>query len=454
MLKTLRNAFAIPDLRKKIFFTLLIVVVFRLGAAVPVPFLDPSVLKAYVQGVSAGEGGTGLVSYLSNLSGGAFENATLFTMGITPYINSSIIMQLLTVAIPALERMQKEEDGRKKIAALTRYVTIVLGLVQAFAYYMFIKGSGALMKVDGAFYQNFYVPAVIILVITAGTALMMWFGEQINQFGLGNGISMLLFASIVARGPTAFYTMYYYLRDGIAGISGNGDVTKLIYVPAITILFLGVVAFIVFMNSAERRIPVQYAKRVVGRKVYGGQSTHMPIKINMSGVMPLIFASSILMVPSTLSGLIYGSDPTRMRDGVMTGDLFWYKTLNFFHSNSYVYSGLTFLLVLAFAYFYVAIQYNPVEMANNLRKNSGTVPGIRPGKPTSDFISKIISRITLIGALLLSVVAILPNLLSAIFKVNLGMGGTSIIILVGVALDTVQALESQMLMRHYKGFLE
>jgi len=454
VLKTLRNAFAIPDLRKKIFFTLLIVVVFRLGAAVPVPFLDPSVLKAYVQGVSAGEGGTGLVSYLSNLSGGAFENATLFTMGITPYINSSIIMQLLTVAIPALERMQKEEDGRKKIAALTRYVTIVLGLVQAFAYYMFIKGSGALMKVDGAFYQNFYVPAVIILVITAGTALMMWFGEQINQFGLGNGISMLLFASIVARGPTAFYTMYYYLRDGIAGISGNGDVTKLIYVPAITILFLGVVAFIVFMNSAERRIPVQYAKRVVGRKVYGGQSTHMPIKINMSGVMPLIFASSILMVPSTLSGLIYGSDPTRMRDGVMTGDLFWYKTLNFFHSNSYVYSGLTFLLVLAFAYFYVAIQYNPVEMANNLRKNSGTVPGIRPGKPTSDFISKIISRITLIGALLLSVVAILPNLLSAIFKVNLGMGGTSIIILVGVALDTVQALESQMLMRHYKGFLE
>lgn len=443
MIKTLRNAWAIPELRKKILFTFFIILIFRIGAAVPVPFLNLAALKNVIG--EAVEGGT-LISYLNTLSGGAFENATLFAMSVTPYINSSIIMQLLAVAIPALERMSKEgEEGRKKIAQITRYVTVILGLIQGFAYYMFLRnsadGNGNRIIADRGTGANIYVAFVIVLTFTAGSALMMWLGEQINQKGIGNGISILLFAGIVSRGPTAFGRIYSYIKAGIAG-----ETRYLIFVPIIILVFLASVGFIVFMNSAERRIPVQYAKRVVGRKMYGGQSTHIPIKVNMSGVLPIIFASSIISIPATIGTFIYGASG----DGST-----WSNILFFFQNHQFIYALVYFILIIAFAYFYVTIQYNPVEMANNLRKNSGTIPGIRPGKSTSDYIQKIISRITLIGALCLSVIAIVPILISASVKgLQIGMSGTSIIILVGVALETVQAIESQMLMRHYKGFLD
>lgn len=434
MFKTIRNAWAIPDLRKKILFTFFIILIFRIGSAIPVPFLDIAALREAMSGVTGDSGN--LISYLNTLSGGAFENATMFAMSVTPYINSSIIMQLLTVAIPALERLSKEgEEGRKKIAQITRYATVVLGLIQGFAFYMYLYNSGIVNEYSTG--ANIYVAFVIILTFTAGSALMMWLGEQINTKGIGNGISMLLFAGIISRAPDAIRTIVAYFATGSA--------KYIIFAIVIVLVFIASIGFIVFMNSAERRIPVQYAKRVVGRKMYGGQSTHIPIKVNMSGVLPIIFASSIISIPGTIGMFIYGTEG---------GSGFWYNVLFFFQNHQFIYALVYFVLIIAFAYFYVTIQYNPVEMANNLRKNSGTIPGIRPGKPTSDFIAKIISRITLIGALFLSVIAIVPILIGAAANINLGMSGTSVIILVGVALETVQQIESQMLMRHYKGFLE
>jgi len=440
--KIIRNAWAIPELRRKMLYTLLIIIIFRIGAAVPVPFLDAEALRTTIQELTSANSGT-LISYLSILSGGAFEYATLFAMSVTPYINSSIIMQLLTVAIPALEKLSKEgEEGRKKIAQITRYVTVVLGLIQGFAYYMYLRnaGNGILMRYDN--FLDIYVAVVIVLTFTAGSAMMMWLGEQINQKGIGNGISILLFAGIVSRGPQVFGRLYNWIR---MGLTGGANVKYLFFVPLLVIFFIFVVGFIVFMNSAERRIPVQYSKRVVGRKMYGGQSTHIPIKVNMSGVLPIIFASSIISIPATLKMFIYGNK---------TPDTLGYKFLNFFSTQNPVYTIIYFVLIILFAYFYVTIQYNPTEMANNLRKNSGAIPGIRPGKPTADFIQKIIGRITLIGALFLSIIAILPIIIAAATGENIGMSGTSILILVGVALETVQQIESQMLMRHYKGFLE
>lgn len=435
MFKTIRNAWAIEELRKKILFTFFIILIFRIGAAIPVPFLDVDALKVAMKDMTGNSGS--LISYLNTLSGGAFENATMFSMSVTPYINSSIIMQLLTVAIPALERLSKEgEEGRKKIAQITRYATVILGLIQGFAYYMYLKNSGIVNSYGKG--ANVYVAFVIILTLTAGSALMMWLGEQINNKGVGNGISILLFAGIVSRAPDAVTRIYAYLA--------SGSVKYIVFAVIIVLIFIASIGFIVFMNSAERRIPVQYAKRVVGRKMYGGQSTHIPIKVNMSGVLPIIFASSIISIPATIGMFIYGNNTT--------GTGFWRKALFFFQNHQFIYALVYFVLIIAFAYFYVTIQYNPVEMANNLRKNSGTIPGIRPGKPTSDFIAKIISRITLIGALFLSVIAIVPIIIGAIANISLGMSGTSVIILVGVALETVQQIESQMLMRHYKGFLE
>ena len=447
MFKIIRNAWAIPELRKKMLYTLFIIIIFRIGAAVPVPFLDAEALKATIDALTQSDPGT-LVSYLNILSGGAFEYATLFAMSVTPYINASIIMQLLSVAIPALERLSKEgEEGRKKIAQITRYATVILGLIQGFAYYMYLRnatsaaGVRILSVYDGTFY-NIYVAAVIVLTFTAGSAMMMWLGEQINQKGIGNGISILLFAGIVSRGPDTVSRLIYWIQ---LGLQGGSNVKYLVFVPLVVIFFIIVVGFIVFMNSAERRIPVQYAKRVVGRKMYGGQSTHIPIKVNMSGVLPIIFASSIISIPSTLKMFIYGNEQP---------NTVWYKILNVFGTQNALYVIVYFVLIILFAYFYVTIQYNPTEMANNLRKNSGAIPGIRPGKPTADFIQKIIGRITLIGALFLSVIAILPIIISAATQINIGMSGTSILIMVGVALETVQQIESQMLMRHYKGFLE
>lgn len=438
MFKTIRNAWGIPDLRKKILFTLFIIVIFRIGSVIPVPFLDITALNTLMGDLSTNGG---MLAYLDTMSGGAFSNATLFAMSVTPYINSSIIIQLLTVAIPALERLSKEgEEGRKKLGKITRYVTVLLGLIQGGAYYWWLSASGIVTYTDG--FYGIFAAVVIILTFTAGTALMMWLGEQINQKGIGNGISIILFAGIVARIPYMFTGLYDFFMLGV-----NGQTQYLVTVPLYAIISLVIVWLIVFMNEAERRIPIQYAKRVVGRKMYGGQSSHLPIKVGLSGVMPIIFASSILSIPSTIEFFI-GSDN-------ITG--FWKSFFDAFSMGGWLYIALEFLLILGFAYFYVAIQYNPVEMANNLRQNNGTVPGIRPGKPTVDFIAKILSKITLIGALFLAVIALVPLVYAQLTGLNtssLMMGGTSVIIIVGVALETMKQLESQMMMRHYKGFLD
>ncbi len=436
MLKTIRNAFRVPDLRKKLLFTLMIIVVFRIGSVIPVPFLDMEALRQAMSNLTSAESGS-MFAYLDTLSGGAFSNATLFAMGVTPYINSSIIIQLLTVAIPALERLSKEgEEGRKKLATITRYVTVGLGLIQGIAYFWFLKQSHVLEYNDG--FDFIFSAVVIVLVFTAGTALMMWLGEQINQYGIGNGISILLFAGIVARFPLIITQIISFWDMAM-----QGDTKYFVFVPLFVLIFLAVMWVIVFMQDAERRIPIQYAKRVVGRKMYGGQSSHLPIKVSLGGVLPIIFASSILSIPATIKLMVPG----------VTG---WVDNLiQMFSQRSWLYAVLYFILIILFAYFYTSIQYNPIEMSNNLRQNNGTIPGIRPGKPTTEFIAKILSRITLIGALFLAVIAILPIIYGNLTGMSaMSLGGTSIIIVVGVCLETVKQMESQMMMRHYKGFLD
>lgn len=448
MFQTFINAWKIADLRKKMLFTALILLVFRIGAAIPVPFVDIG-----AAGIIADPNAGNFMNYLSMMTGDAFNYGTIFAMSITPYINSSIIMQLLTVAIPALERLSKDgEEGRKKIAAITRYVAVVLGLLQSTAYYFYLRntktdGVNFLLKdSNGANFIGFdavFQAIIIILVLTAGTALIMWLGEQINEKGIGNGISLILFAGIVSRIPAMATQLFHPTQGYIA----KGNVYYAL-VPIVVVFMLLMIAFIVWMDNSERRIPVQYAKRVVGRKMYGGQSTHIPIKVNMSGVMPIIFASSILSLPPTIELFMTVAEGSG-----------WETFFNLFKAQSPFYAVIYFVLIIFFAYFYATIQYNPIEMANNIRKNSGAIPGIRPGKPTSDYISRILSRITLLGALLLSVVALFPILFTQITTLvqkpmNVSLGGTSIIILVGVALETVKQLESQMMMRHYKGFLD
>lgn len=436
MFSTLRNAWRVADIRKKLLYTLMILVIFRIGSAIPVPFLDPSALKEMVS--SQGN----LLGYIDILTGGAFANATIFAMSITPYITSSIVIQLLTIAIPALERLAKEgEEGRKQINKITRYTAAGLALVQAIAYFIMLRNLGALTYNSG--FAFWFSAVVIVTVFTAGACLIIWLGERIDEKGIGNGISMILFAGILSRGPSAVMKLWSYIQ-----MANQGDTQYYFLVPLVVVLFLVIIAFIVLMTNAERRIPVQYAKRVVGRKMYGGQSTHIPIKVNMSGVLPIIFASSLLSIPGTIKGFAYANATAEQMQG------FGYKLLSLFDYNNWLYAILYFILIIAFNYFYVAIQYNPIEMANNLQKNNGGIPGIRPGRPTSDFIARVISKITLIGALFLAVIAILPIGLGAITRMNISLGGTSILILVGVALDTMRQLESQMMMRHYKGFLE
>ena len=437
MFKTIRNAWTIPDLRRKILFTIMIVIFFRIGSVIPVPFIDMTALIEFMKNNGVTNGDSAL-AYLNTLSGGAFSNATIFAMGVTPYINSSIIMQLLTVAIPALERMSKEgEAGRKKIATITRYVTVGLGLIQGFAYWWYLKASGVTAYNDG--FGLWYSAIIIILAFTAGTAIMMWFGEQINEKGIGNGISILLFAGIVARFPFTIYTLGRYWNLAL-----SGDTRYFILVPFWVIIFLVVVWVITFMQDSERRIPIQYAKRVVGRKMYGGQSSHLPIKVALGGVLPIIFASSILSIPSTIEAF-----------GVKANGGFWGTFLEMMRPTGWLYMVLYFILIIMFGYFYTTIQYNPIEMANNLKQNNGTIPGIRPGAPTADFIRKILSRITLIGCLFLGFIAEFPLIYGAVADMSgLSMGGTSIIIVVGVALETAKQMESQMMMRHYKGFLD
>ena len=413
MFKTIANAWKIPDLRKKMLFTIFIVIVFRIGSVIPVPFLNVDALKTLTEGWKDSQN---MLSYFDMFSGGAFSNATLFAMSVTPYINSSIIMQLLAVAIPPLERLAKEgTEGRKKIATITRYVTVILGIIQGTAYYIWLLRSN-IVKFSGWNFEAIFAAVVIVLVFTAGTALMMWLGEQINQNGVGNGISILLFIGIIARLPVTLGALWENFQLGLAG-----DVSKIIYPIVFIILFLFIIWVIVFMNDAERRIPVQYAKRMVGRKMYGGQSSHLPIKVGLSGVMPIIFASSILSIPSTILLFIGQDTPTG----------FWKAFFDAFDMGGWIYTVLYFILIIGFAYFYVTIQYNPIEMANNLRQSNGTIPGIRPGKPTADFIAKILSRITLIGALFLAFIAIVPLLYAdATGMRGLMMGGTSVIILV------------------------
>ena len=430
MFQTLRNAWKIADLRKKLLYTLMIIAIFRIGAAIPVPFLNPEAISAMIH--TSGN----LLGYLDILSGGSFAQCTLFALSISPHITSSIVIQLLTVAIPALERLAKEgEEGRKRLEKITRYTMVALALLQSTAYYLMLKNSRAVQFVDGG--VGMFAAAVIILTFTGGACLLVWLGEQIDKKGIGNGIPMILFAGIVSRGPALVSEVWKYMRLAMAGES-----KYFISVPLILVLFVAVIAFIVLMTNAERRIPVQYAKRVVGRKMYGGQSTHIPIKVNMTGVLPVIFASSLLGIP----GMIKGFMPNA------TG---WFATfLSWFNYDTASYAILYFILIMGFNFFYVAIQYNPIEIANNLKKNSGAIPGIRPGKPTADFIARIVSKITVIGGLFLGIIATLPIAVGAITKMNIALGGTTVIIVVGVALDTVRQLESQMMMRHYKGFLE
>lgn len=443
MIKTIRNAWKVPELKSKMLYTILMIVIFRIGSCIPVPFLNTTMLSR-LMGTNGVETGVGAFFKFSDaISGGSFQKATIFAMGVNPYITSSIVMQLLTVAIPALERLSKEgEEGRKKVSALTRYVTIILGIVQGFGLYWFLKQNNVVTITGGVL--GIFVAVVIIAVFTAGTALMMWFGEQINKKGVGNGISILLFAGIVSRMPKLVQDLVKITREAVENpeISGAGFVLA----PIFVVLFIAIVWGVVFMNDAERKVPVQYAKRVVGRKMYGGQSTHIPIKVGLTGVMPIIFAGTILQVPGMIKNWFFSD----LKEG------FWLSFFNFFSHQSWWYMLMYFVLILAFAFFYMSIQYNPIEMSNNLRQSNGTIPGLRPGKPTSDFLSKILSKITLTGALFLAVLALLPMILPKINDkfIMFQVQGTSVIILVGVALETVKQLESQMMMRHYKGFLD
>lgn len=432
MFETLRNAWKSQDLRKKILFTLFIIVVFRLGSAIPAPFLDASVMQAWLTSQGTGN----FLSYMDILSGGALSQATLFAMSITPYINAQIIIQLLTYALPPLERLQKEgEIGRKKLQKITDVLGLVLAAFQAFAYYLTLKNAGAVTHTDGMY--GIFAMVVIIGCLTAGASLIVWLGNQINEKGIGNGISMILFAGIIARGPSALLKLITLVAQEPSKYA--------VVVPVVIVIFVLMIAFIVLMNNSERRIPIQYAKRVVGRKQYGGQNTHIPIKVAMSGVMPIIFAMSFMSLPSTLGMFL----PPQKDTG------FYFHFLQFFKYDSVSYAVIYFLLIIAFNYFYVSMTYNPIEMANSLRQNNGGIPGIRPGKPTSEFIQRVLSKVTMVGAFFLGVIAIFPILFNAALpNLNIAMGGTSVLIIVSVALETGRTLESQMMMRHHKGFLE
>jgi preprotein translocase subunit SecY len=433
-----------PELRKKIIYTFMIIVIFRLGSLIPVPFLNPEALKVLMEGMSQENNA---LSFLNTFSGGAFSQGTLFAMSVSPYINASIIIQLMTVVIPALERMSKEgEEGRKRVNSITRYLTIILGIMQGLGYYLFflrrpLTATGLYAASYFSGIEGIFSAVVIVATFTAGVALMMWLGEQINKKGMGNGTSVLIFAGIVARMPEMVGQLWYAIKQAME--YPNAYSKNYFFVPLFILLFLLLIWVIVFTNDAERRIPIQYAKRVSGRKMYGGQSSHLPVKVGLSGVMPVIFASTILAMPGTVA-LFFKPEGG------------WFKSLiDSLSPDGWLYALLYFLFIFIFSYFYVAIQYNPLEISNNLRQSNGTIPGIRPGKPTTDFISKVFSRVTFIGAVVLSFIALLPMGFSAWSKMrSLSLGGTSIIILVGVTLETVKQMESQIMRKHYKGFLD
>ena len=427
MIQTIRKAWGIPELRKKIIFTALILLIFRIGNAIPVPYVDTNLLNDYINQLS-----TTVLGLYNVMSGGAFAEATVFALGVQPYINSSIIIQLLTIAIPALERLAREggEEGKKKIQSIARYATVAIAILQGWGYYMLMKNYGILTN------TGVWAALVIIASFIAGSSFVMWMGEQITEFGIGNGISIILFAGILSRVPAMVSSMVSGLKAG-----------TLVWWAAVLVVIgiLALIVLITWVNGAERRIPVQYAKRQVGRKMYGGQASTLPMKVNMSGVLPIIFAQSIAMIPSTIAA--FCKQPAE--------GTFWYGFLNAIDTKSVLYMIFYFLMIIGFSYFYSTIQFNPIEISNNLKKNGGFIPGFRPGKPTADFIKKVLNKVTLFGAIYLGIVAILPLIIGkAVNNAALSIGGTSVIIVVGVALETVQALESQMLMRQYKGFLE
>ncbi len=428
MIQTIRKAWAIPELRKKIIFTALMMLIFRIGNAIPVPYVDTNMLGTYLEQMS-----TTVLGLYNVMSGGAFAQATIFALGVQPYINSSIIIQLLTIAIPALERLAREggEEGKKKIQSITRYATVAIAVLMGVGYFFLMKNNLGILT-----NESVWAALVIIVSFVAGSSFVMWMGEQITEFGIGNGISMILFAGILSRIPTTVSNM---VSSVIAGTM------KWWMILLIVVVVLALIVLVVYVSNAERRIPVQYAKRQVGRKMYGGQSSTLPMKVNMAGVLPVIFAQSIAMIPSTIGAFMKAPE-----EGT-----FWHGLLQAIDTKSVLYMIFYFIMIIGFSYFYSTIQFNPVEIANNLKKNGGFIPGFRPGKPTADFIKKVLNKVTLFGAVYLGVVAILPLLIGKIIgNPNLSIGGTSVIIVVGVALETVQALESQMLMRQYKGFLE
>ncbi len=428
MFRVFGNAWKIADLKKKILFTIAIIVIYRIGSAIPVPYVNGDELSDMMESAS----GT-LFGYFNMLSGYAFSQGTLFALGVSPYITASIVMQLLTIAIPALERMSKAgPEGQAKISKITRWVTVSLAVITAYGYYLTIKNSYSGLIVEGWF------PALVIVAsLTAGASLVMWIGEQIDERGIGNGISMILFANIVSRGASLFTTMYQIIVESINKLSA------IFWVLVAVIVMLLIIVFTVFFSNSERRLNVQYAKRQVGRKMYGGSNTSLPIKVLMSGVMPIIFANAIVMMPATL-GMFFGWD-----DGLNT----WFSA-----NSEYPFYVITlFVLIVAFAYFYLSISFNAVEISNNLKKNGGTILGYRPGKATSDYIKKVVNRVTLMGSIFLSFMAIFPVILGWTGQPalqHLVFGGTSMIILVSVALETTHQLESEITMRHYKGFLD
>lgn len=434
MFEVFRNAWKLADLRKKILYTLFIILIFRLGASIFVPFLDTDKISS-VLGIDNGNGS--LFSYWDQMTGGSLSNGTLFAMSITPYINASIIIQLLTVAIKPLERLAKEGDeGRKKLNKINKLVALGLAIFQAVAFYITLRNGGVVIYDNGGF-EEILAATAIIGSFVAGASLIIWLGDQISEKGIGNGISMILFAGIVSRIPGDIIGLFNTIQT---------DIKNAIFVPIILVIYIAMITLVVLMTNAERKIPVQYAKRVVGRKMYGGQSSYIPIKVAMSGVMPIIFAMSIMSLPSTIC-FFFGIDGT--------GTSFWDGFVRLFSTSSWLYAVLYFVLIIGFNYFYVAIQYNPIQIANDLKKNNGAIPGYRPGQPTADFINNSLSKVTLIGAIFLGFIAIFPIIFQNLSGIQgLSLGGTTILIVVGVSLETVRSLESQMMMRHHKGFLE
>ena len=433
MIQTIKNAWKVPELRSKILFTLLVILLYRLGANIFVPFLNASAVETTLAQMG------GLFDYMNLLSGGAFAQGTVFALNVSPYITASIVIQLLTVALPPLERWSKDgAEGRKKISALTRVVTVALALITAVGYTMLLDSYSLLTRND------WFAYVVIIACFCAGSSVIMWLAEKINEFGIGNGISMILFANILSRGTAAVSAVWgmTFTEGTFGGFSAWGLVKSILSV-AIT---LAIIVLIIWFTESERRIPIQYAKRQVGRKMYGGQSSNLPLKMNMAGVMPVIFASSIASIPATIATFI-------------TNEEHWfYKFANgWFNYDTIPYLVVYIVLIFLFSYFYIMISFNPVEVANNIRNQGGSVPGIRPGKPTSDYITRILGRITTLGAIFLAFIAGFPMLINIIFQGDfsgIAFGGTSMLIVVGVALETFRSLESQLAMRNYKGFLD